>query len=158
MEVPSSLKRLLRMVLRGFYEVEHMLVIDLLIRKIYMTEEDVEELIKFEKKQLRNVIAQLRNEKILKARIKMETGPDRKSKKQNYYYINYRGFVNVVKYKLGKHRRASRAGLNGSDRPEDASVERELLERTWTCTWRRLPPNRVHWLMSRSGVHRKKPA
>lgn len=93
------------MVLRGFYEVEHMLVIDILIRKIYMTEEDIEELIKFEKKQLRNVITQLKNEKILKARIKMETGPDKKSKKQNYYYINYRGFVNVVKYKLDHMRR-----------------------------------------------------
>ena len=104
MDVPSSLKSLLRMVLRGFYEVEHMLVIDILIRKIYMTEEDIEELIKFEKKQLRNIITQLKNEKILKARIKMETGPDKKSKKQNYYYINYRGFVNVVKYKLGNAR------------------------------------------------------
>ena len=103
MEVPSSLKSLLRMVLRGFYEIEHMLVIDILIRKIYMTEEEIEELIKFEKKQLRNVIQQLRNEKILKARIKMETDQiNKKSKKQNYYYINYRGFVNVVKYKLGK--------------------------------------------------------
>ena len=100
--IPSSLKSLLRLVLRGFYEVEHMLVIDILIRKIYMTEEEIERLIRFEKKQLKNVITRLENEKILKSRIKMETGPDEKSKKQNYYYINYRGFVNVVKYKLGK--------------------------------------------------------
>lgn len=30
----------------------------------------------------------------------METGPDGKAAKVNYYYINYKTFVNIVKYKL----------------------------------------------------------
>lgn len=35
----------------------------------------------------------------------METGPDGKSQKHNYYYINYKLFVNLVKYKLDFMRR-----------------------------------------------------
>lgn len=58
------------------------------------------ELLKYERKMLRARIAILRNEKILQHRLKMETGPDGKAQKAYYYYINYKTFVNVVKYKL----------------------------------------------------------
>lgn len=36
----------------------------------------------------------------MQARLKMETGEDGKAHKVNYYYINYKTFVNVIKYKL----------------------------------------------------------
>lgn len=49
---------------------------------------------------LRAKIATLRNDKFIQIRLKMETGPDGKAQKANYYYINYKTFVNVVKYKL----------------------------------------------------------
>lgn len=49
---------------------------------------------------LRARIAILRNEKFIQNRLKMETGPDGKAQKAFYYYINYKTFVNVVKYKL----------------------------------------------------------
>ncbi|XP_058833281.1 general transcription factor IIE subunit 1-like [Topomyia yanbarensis] len=35
----------------------------------------------------------------------METGPDGKAQKVNYYFINYKTFVNVVKYKLDHMRK-----------------------------------------------------
>ncbi|RWS16228.1 General transcription factor IIE subunit 1-like protein [Dinothrombium tinctorium] len=105
MEVPTALKRLIRMVTRGFYAVEHILVVDMLIRKMCVKEDDLESLLKFERKQLRAIIAQLKNDKIIKSKLKMETGPDGKTSRCNYYYINYRAFVNVVKYKLDHMRR-----------------------------------------------------
>lgn len=104
-EVPQSLKRLVRLVMRGFYGIEHVLVMDMLIRKPCMKEDDLEALLKFERKQLRTVIAQLKNDKMIKARLRMETGPDGKATKQNYHYINYKAFVSVVKYKLDHMRR-----------------------------------------------------
>lgn len=105
MEVPNSLKRLVRTVLRGFYPIEHVLLMDMLIRKPCMKEEELETLLKLERKQLRAMIAQLKNDKMIKARLRMETGPDGKTSRQNYHYINYRAFVNVVKYKLDHMRR-----------------------------------------------------
>lgn len=99
-EVPDSLKKLARKVVRGFYTIEDALIIDLLVRNPCMKEDDICELLKFERKMLRARIAILRNDKFIQVRLKMETGLDGKAQKVNYYFINYKTFVNVVKYKL----------------------------------------------------------
>uniref|UniRef100_A0A1L8DH09 General transcription factor IIE subunit 1 n=1 Tax=Nyssomyia neivai TaxID=330878 RepID=A0A1L8DH09_9DIPT len=99
-EIPSSLKQLARLVVRGFYTIEDALLVDMLVRNPCMKEDDLCELLKFERKQLRSRIAILKNDKFLQVRLKMETGPDGKAQKVNYYFINYKTFVNVVKYKL----------------------------------------------------------
>ncbi|CRK86246.1 CLUMA_CG000188, isoform A [Clunio marinus] len=99
-EVPSSLKQLARFVVRGFYTIEDALIIDMLVRNPCLREEDIGELLKFEKKQLRARLTELKNDKFIHSRLKMETGPDGKAHKVNYYFINYKTFVNVIKYKL----------------------------------------------------------
>lgn len=65
-----------------------------------MKEDDICELLHFDRKQLRSRISALKNDKILQGRLKMETGPDNKAAKVTYYFINYKTLVNVVKYKL----------------------------------------------------------
>ncbi|CAK1604124.1 unnamed protein product [Parnassius mnemosyne] len=99
-EVPSSLKQLARLVVRGFYTIEDALIVDMLVRNPCMKEDDICELLKFERKMLRARIATLKNDKFIQVRLKMETGLDGKAQKVNYYFINYKTFVNVVKYKL----------------------------------------------------------
>lgn len=99
-EVPSSLKQLARFVVRGFYSIEDALIIDMLVRNPCMKEDDICELLKFERKMLRARIAMLKNDKFIQVRLRMETGLDGKAQKVNYYFINYKTFVNVVKYKL----------------------------------------------------------
>lgn len=99
-EVPSSLKQLARLVVRGFYSIEDALIVDMLVRNPCMKEDDICELLKFEKKQLRARIATLKNDKFIQVRLRMETGLDGKAQKVNYYFINYKTFVNVIKYKL----------------------------------------------------------
>uniref|UniRef100_A0A1E1XBY6 General transcription factor IIE subunit 1 n=1 Tax=Amblyomma aureolatum TaxID=187763 RepID=A0A1E1XBY6_9ACAR len=104
-EVPSSLKKLVRLTIRGFYSTEHVIVVDMLIRNPCVKEDDLADLLKLEKKQLRAVVAQLKSDRFVKVRLRMETGSDGKATRQNYYYINYKVFVNVVKYKLDHMRR-----------------------------------------------------
>lgn len=99
-EVPSSLKQLARLVVRGFYTIEDALIVDMLVRNPCLKEDDISELLKFEKKMLRARLTMLKNDKFMQARLKMETGPDGKAHKVNYYFINYKTFVNVIKYKL----------------------------------------------------------
>jgi transcription initiation factor TFIIE subunit alpha len=65
-----------------------------------MKEDDIAELLKFEKKMLRARLTMLKNDKFMQARLKMETAVDGKAHKVNYYFINYKIFVNVIKYKL----------------------------------------------------------
>ncbi|XP_038647008.1 general transcription factor IIE subunit 1-like [Scyliorhinus canicula] len=104
-EVPASLKRLAKYVVRGFYGVEHSLTLDILIRYPCVKEEDLQQLLKFEKKQLRSVLNTLKADKFLKSRIRVETNCEGKSSRHNYYYINYKLLVDVVKYKLDNVRR-----------------------------------------------------
>uniref|UniRef100_A0A131XW56 General transcription factor IIE subunit 1 n=1 Tax=Ixodes ricinus TaxID=34613 RepID=A0A131XW56_IXORI len=104
-EVPSSLKKLVRLATRGFYSTEHVIVVDMLIRNPCVKEDDLADLLKLEKKQLRAVVATLKSDRFVKVRLRMETGSDGKATRQNYYYINYKVFVNVVKYKLDHMRR-----------------------------------------------------
>ncbi|XP_007906897.1 general transcription factor IIE subunit 1 [Callorhinchus milii] len=104
-EVPASLKRLAKYVVRGFYGLEHALALDILIRNPCVKEEDMLELLKFDRKQLRSVLNTLKNDKFIKSRMRVETAPDGKTTRHNYYFINYRLLVNVVKYKLDHMRR-----------------------------------------------------
>ena len=89
-EIPSSLKQLARLVVRGFYNIEDALIVDMLVRNPCMKEDDICELLKFERKMLRSKIATLKNDKFIQVRLKMETGFDGKAQKVNYYFINYK--------------------------------------------------------------------
>ncbi|KAM4701533.1 general transcription factor IIE subunit 1 isoform 1-T2 [Discoglossus pictus] len=104
-EVPAVLKRLAKYVVRGFYGLEHALALDILIRNPCVKEEDMLELLKFDRKQLRAVLNTLKGDKFIKCRMRVETATDGKTTRHNYYFINYKLLVNVVKYKLDHMRR-----------------------------------------------------
>ena len=104
-EVPETLKRLVRYIVRGFYSIEHALVMEMLIHHPCIKEDDLIELLKFDRKQLRTLVNTLKMEKFIKARMRVETDAENKMTRHNYYFINYSSFVNVVKYKLDHMRR-----------------------------------------------------
>ncbi|KFV76250.1 General transcription factor IIE subunit 1, partial [Struthio camelus australis] len=104
-EVPAALKRLAKYMVRGFYGIEYSLALDILIRYPCVKEDDLLQLLKYERKQLRTVLNTLKADKFVKLRMRVETGPNGKSTRHNYYYINYKVLVDVVKYKLDHVRR-----------------------------------------------------
>ncbi|NWT97024.1 T2EA factor, partial [Urocynchramus pylzowi] len=104
-EVPAALKRLAKYVVRGFYGVECSLALDVLTRYPCVKEEDLAQLLKYERKQLRAALNALRADKLVKLRMRVETEPSGRSTRHNYYYINYKVLVDVVKYKLDHVRR-----------------------------------------------------
>ncbi|NXD35159.1 T2EA factor, partial [Copsychus sechellarum] len=104
-EVPAALQRLAKYIVRGFYGVECSLALDVLIRYSCVKEDDLLQLLKYERKQLRAVLNTLKVDKLVKLRMRVETGPNGKSTRHNYYYINYKVLVDVVKYKLDHVRR-----------------------------------------------------
>uniref|UniRef100_A0A8C3LSR7 General transcription factor IIE subunit 1 n=1 Tax=Chrysolophus pictus TaxID=9089 RepID=A0A8C3LSR7_CHRPC len=104
-EVPAALKRLAKYIARGFYGVEYSLAVDALTRYPCVKEDDLLQLLKYEHKQLRTVLNTLKADKFVKLRMRVETGPNGKSTRHNYYYINYKVLVDVIKYKLDHVRR-----------------------------------------------------
>ncbi|KAJ8027465.1 General transcription factor IIE subunit 1 [Holothuria leucospilota] len=103
-EIPDDLKKLAKYVMRGFYTIEHVLIVDLLVRNVIMKDDDLADLLKFDKKHLRSMLNKLKSDKLLKSTLRVETQADGKTNRHNYYFINYKVFVNVVKYKLDKMR------------------------------------------------------
>nr|XP_034350938.1 general transcription factor IIE subunit 1-like [Arvicanthis niloticus] len=101
-EVPVTLKRkrLAKHVIRGFYGIEHVLALDILIRNPCVKEEDMLEVLEFDRKQLRSVLNNLKGDKFIKCRMRVETAADGKTTRHNCYFISYSTLVNVVKYKL----------------------------------------------------------
>ena len=65
-EIPSSLKQLARLVVRGFYDIEYSLIVDMLVRYPCMREDDLCDLLKFDKKVLRSKLATLKSDKLVK--------------------------------------------------------------------------------------------
>lgn len=104
-EVPESLKRLVRLIARGFYSMEHAIILDILVRHPCMKEDDMLDLLKFERKQMRSMLNTLKSDKFIKMRMRVETDTEGHTTRHNYYFINYKVFVNVVKYKLDHVRR-----------------------------------------------------
>eukprot|EP00088_Acartia_fossae_P069830 TRINITY_DN9208_c0_g2_i1.p1 TRINITY_DN9208_c0_g2~~TRINITY_DN9208_c0_g2_i1.p1 ORF type:complete len:460 (+),score=190.80 TRINITY_DN9208_c0_g2_i1:108-1487(+) len=104
-EIPSSLKQLSRLVVRGFYELEYSLIIDMLVKYPCLREDDLCNLLKFDKKVLRAKLATLKSDRFVQVKMKIETGEDGKAVKVNCYFINYKIFVNIVKYKLDMMRK-----------------------------------------------------
>ena len=49
-EVPEALKRLVRYITRGFYSIEHAIIVDMLVHHPCVKEDDLCDLIKFERK------------------------------------------------------------------------------------------------------------
>ena len=99
-EVPETLKRLVRYIVRGFYSMPHALAIDLLVHHPCIKEDDMLELLMFDRKQLRSIVNTLKTDRFLKSRMRMETDKEGKTTRHNYFFINYSTFVNVVKYKM----------------------------------------------------------
>uniref|UniRef100_H2ZEG5 General transcription factor IIE subunit 1 n=1 Tax=Ciona savignyi TaxID=51511 RepID=H2ZEG5_CIOSA len=117
-EVPDALQRLIRRTVRGFCGKEPGLAIDMLVRNPCMKEDDMQELLKFEKKQLRSILTQLKNDKFIKSRTYVEQQEDGKVARHNYYYINYRSVANVIKYKLHHiHKRIETRERDSNNRP-----------------------------------------
>ena len=58
------------------------------------------ELLKFDRKMLRARISTLKSDKFLQVKQRIETDEEGKVVKMNCYYINFKVFVNIVKYKL----------------------------------------------------------
>lgn len=102
----------------------------MLVRRRETKEDDLIEVLKLEKKHLRSLMEQMRKEKFVNVRLIMETDEVNKSTRRNYYSINYRMFVNVVKYKIDHVRR--RIEADERDHSSRASFICQTCRKTYT--------------------------
>lgn len=70
-----------------------------------MKEDDLCERLHFEKKQLRQYLHTLKTDQFIKSKLQLETDTEGKIAKIIHYFIDYKVFVNIVKYRLDQMQR-----------------------------------------------------
>ena len=83
------------------------------------------ELLKFDRKMLRARISTLKSDKFLQVKQRIETDEEGKVVKMNCYYINFKVFVNIVKYKLDLMRKK----METSERDATSRDEKQIISR-----------------------------
>uniref|UniRef100_A0AC35G3F1 HTH TFE/IIEalpha-type domain-containing protein n=1 Tax=Panagrolaimus sp. PS1159 TaxID=55785 RepID=A0AC35G3F1_9BILA len=101
--VPEFLKTFILTIAKTFYGVEHFVIADYIQRNVCVKEEKLRQFLKFDPKTLKPFLVQLKVDKIIKERIVTEE-IDGRQRKIPYYFVNYKGAINVTKYKLDQIR------------------------------------------------------
>ncbi|KAK6043465.1 TFIIE alpha subunit [Cooperia oncophora] len=99
-EVPESLHRVLLLMVKNFFSKEHYLVVYYIMRAVCIREENLRSRLNFDQKQLRQLLAGLKNEKLVKDRLLQQKNETGRNVSIIFYFINYRAILNVLKYKI----------------------------------------------------------
>ncbi|EPB72702.1 TFIIE alpha subunit [Ancylostoma ceylanicum] len=79
---------------------EHYLVVYYIMRSVCIREENLRSRLNFDQKQLRQLLAGLKNEKLVKDRLLQQKNETGRNVSIIFYFINYRAIINVLKYKI----------------------------------------------------------
>ncbi|KAI6214097.1 Transcription initiation factor IIE subunit alpha [Aphelenchoides besseyi] len=102
-EIPDRLKILSLCLVKSFYGPQHYVLLDFVQRNVCVKEDQIREILKIEHRLLRTLIVTLKVDKFIKERTIAEENEGR-SRKVNYYHVNYKAILNVTKYKIDRMR------------------------------------------------------
>ncbi|KAJ3155033.1 hypothetical protein HDU89_007223 [Geranomyces variabilis] len=102
------LRKLVALVARAYYEPKHMVVFDILVKVNSQRDEELAKALRVQTKELHKICSKPKLDGLLKSEGRAEfVGPVTEGKQQRkisrtYYYIDYKVFVDVVKWKIYK--------------------------------------------------------
>lgn len=99
-EIPEALNTILLMVVKNFFSSEHFIIVYHIMRAQCIREENLKARIQFDQKMLRQLLASLKAEKLVKERTITQKNENNRTVSIIFYYINYRAVLNVVRYKI----------------------------------------------------------
>ncbi|KAL3317004.1 General transcription factor IIE subunit 1 [Cichlidogyrus casuarinus] len=90
---------------------------NILLRNTIMKEDDLCERLRFDRKLLRQLLHTLKTDQFIKSKMQIETEAEGKTNRITHYFIDFKVFVNVVKYRLDMmHRRLEGEQRDSSSR------------------------------------------
>ncbi|EQC37268.1 hypothetical protein SDRG_05492 [Saprolegnia diclina VS20] len=95
----ALVEKLVRLIARAFYSDEHIVVLEALLRERFLKDDEMGNAVNLQTKQVRKICHDLEKEDM----ISREELNDKKlggASKATYWYIDYKHFVNVVRYRL----------------------------------------------------------
>ncbi|KAF9438848.1 hypothetical protein BGZ76_003873 [Entomortierella beljakovae] len=99
------LDQLVYRVCRAFYEPRYIVVMDVINKLKQVKDEELAAALKLNKREIHKICGKLKEDRLIKDLTKLEARkPDQRPIPNTYYYLDYKLFVDVVKYKI--HRMA----------------------------------------------------
>lgn len=102
LEYDPIMKKLLKLVVRSFYEPHHVVIMDLLLENLLLSDEDFCGRMKMLSREFNKLIIRLKDDRLIKADIKVESKENNRQILRNVYFINYAEARDVIKYKIFK--------------------------------------------------------
>lgn len=106
LEYEHVMKRLLKLVVRSFYEPQHVVVADILLENTMLSDADFCERMKMLSREFNKLVVRLKDDRLVKSDIKVESKEDNRQALRNVYYFNYAEARDVIKYKIFKMTKA----------------------------------------------------
>ncbi|KAF8985471.1 hypothetical protein BGZ46_004064 [Entomortierella lignicola] len=95
------LDQLVYRVCRAFYEPRYIVVMDVINKMKQVKDEELAAALKLNKREIHKICGKLKEDRLIKDLTKLEARkPDQRPIPNTYYYLDYKLFVDVVKYKI----------------------------------------------------------
>lgn len=117
LEYEATMKRLIKLVVRTFYEAHHVVIADILLESILLSDFEFCERMKMLGREFNKLIIKLKDDRLVKCDIKVESKEDNRQIIKSVYFFNYAEVRDVIKYKIFKMTNA----LNAKKVSEDES-------------------------------------
>ncbi|ODV92106.1 hypothetical protein CANCADRAFT_696 [Tortispora caseinolytica NRRL Y-17796] len=100
MEKMDIIDRLLRAVVRMFYDTKHVLIMEAIIIHKVLTDDELAKLLGIQRKEIRLLCAKLREDRLLSEMVKKEEGTMHRPIQKTFYYIRYTHAVDSIKWHM----------------------------------------------------------
>lgn len=106
LEYEPVMRKLLKKVVRSFYEPHHVVIVDILLENVLLNDAEFSARMKMLSREFNKLIIRLKDDRLVKADIKVESKEDNKQILRNVYFFNYAEARDVIKYKIFKMTKA----------------------------------------------------
>lgn len=99
-EYDPIMKKLIKIVVRTFYELSHVVICDILLENILLSDSEFCSKMKMLNREFNKLIIKLKEDRIVKSETKMETTENKKQNLKNVYFFDYAEVKDIIKYKI----------------------------------------------------------
>ncbi|RKP19173.1 hypothetical protein ROZALSC1DRAFT_14319, partial [Rozella allomycis CSF55] len=127
----TILRELVQVVARKLYSPEHCVLLDALIRFQTLKDEDLSDYLKITLKDVNRIAAKLKNDRLIRSDAKPESRVGGKPLLRTFYILDYKLFVDVVKYKISMLRKRMNEDIQNV--MKNFYIEKDVTSKTYKC-------------------------
>lgn len=98
----ASMKKLIKTVVRTFYEPCHAIIVDILLENVMLSDSEFCDKMKMLSREFNKLIIKLKDDRLIKTEIKVEVKENNKQNLKMVYFFSFAEVRDIIKYKIFK--------------------------------------------------------